>query len=140
MNLSTPRTNAFSKPENPNIITERIQNSLTNPKLQNLANLSYIIAHSLYKKSRNIKSTMEQQRVSYCLRSWPILQPKMLFQSILLLVTGSCLLSALNVVSDIVTQFSEMAIWKDINESTTVTKFVENNESVRGKNQCYRDL
>ena len=33
-----------------------------------------------------------------------------------------------------------MAIWKDINESTTVTKFVENNESVRGKNQCYRDL
>ena len=32
-----------------------------------------------------------------------------------------------------------MAIWKDINESTTVTKFVENNESVRGKNQCYPD-
>ena len=49
MNLSTPRTNAFSRPENPNIITERIQNSLTNPKLQNLANLSYIIAHSLWK-------------------------------------------------------------------------------------------
>ena len=41
--------------------------------------------------------------------SFPMVQPTILFQSILVRVTGNCLLKALKVVSDIVWQFSEIA-------------------------------
>lgn len=50
------------------------------------------------------------------LSSCPILQLRILFQSILVRVMGSCLRKALNVVSDMVLQFSERALCRRDNK------------------------